>query len=193
MQCILLRCGLIMKWRLCMKTMLFAAVFVLYAVAAHADSFDKLIGYDCDPDQDAVILSYTGAYNETGRKMKVKKGPRRWDPWTLVVKDKKNKHYIRTSKTVGGECRLSDGLYRITIGPLPGNANLQGKCGGFMSAWAMVKRGDDTVLPRHEFEIGDCHMTGPVTTKITIKASDGPPAVEKVPWEDFYRSGDAQK
>ncbi len=170
-----------------MKPIFITAAFVLFAAAAHADSFDKRVGYDCDPDQDAVILSYAVAYSEAGRNMVKNEEPRRWDPWTLVVEDQKNKHFIRSHKTVGGQCRLSDGLYRITIGPLPGNANLQGRCGGFMSAWAVVQRGDEIVLPRHEFEIGDCHMTEPVTKKITIKAGGGPVLFEKVPWEDFYR------
>ena len=175
-----------------MKLILIIVVFVLFVPTVHADYFYKRVGYECDTKNDAVILSYAGASNEAGRKMMKKKGPRQWEPWSLVVKDKKKRDYIGSHKTVHGQCTLSDGVYTITIGPLPGNANLQGKCGGFMSAWAEVKRDADAVLPRHEFEFGDCHVTMPVTTKIVIKAGGGAPVIHKVSWEDFYPPNNAR-
>ncbi len=168
-----------------MKRVLIALPLLLLVSTARADDFYKRVGYDCDIQNDAVILTYAGASKEAGKKM-MKKSPKQWDPWSLVVKDKKNKDFIGSHKTVYGQCTLSDGVYRITIGPLPGNANLQGKCGGFMSAWAEVKRGDDEILPRHEFEFGDCHVTKPVTTKITIKAGGGAPGIDQVSWDAFY-------
>jgi hypothetical protein len=169
-----------------MKWLLAIAMIVLSASTAYADFFYKLVGYECDEKADAVILTYAGALNEAGKEMMKNKGPRQWDPWKLIVRDKKNRNYIGSQKTVGGQCKLSDGIYDITIGPLPGNANLQGKCGGFMSAWAEVKRGSDVVLPRHAFEFGDCHVAEPVTTKIVIEAGKAP-VIKKVPWDEFYR------
>lgn len=167
-------------------TLLLAAIAVLWAATARADFFYKLVGYECDEKADAVILTYKGGLNEAGKAMMKAKGPREWDPWKLIIRDKKNRNLIASHKTVGGQCRLSDGVYDVAIAPLPGNANLQGKCGGFMSAWAEVKRDGKTVLPRHEFEFGDCHMAEPVTTRITIQAGDKEPVIEKVPWDDFY-------
>lgn len=169
-----------------MKWLIAIAVIVLSASTAHADFFYKLVGYECDEKADAVILTYEGALNEAGKELMKNKGPRQWDPWKLIVRDKEKRNWIGSRKTVGGRCELSDGTYEIDIGPLPGNDNLQGKCGGFMSAWAEVRRGSEIVLPRHMFEFGDCHVAEPVTTKILIEAGKKP-VVQKVPWDEFYR------
>ena len=168
-----------------MKGVLVIAAILVSTSTAYADFFYKLVGYECDRDANAVILSYVGAHNEAGKKMMKNKGPRQWDPWSFI--EKKKGSYIDSLKTVHGQCELTDGAYEITIGALPGNANLQGICGGFMSAWAEVRRGSETVLPRHAFEFGDCHSPQPVTTKIVIEAGGKEPVIQKVPWDDFYR------
>lgn len=172
------------------KTLLLAVVAVLSATSARADFFYKLVGYQCDEKADVLVLTYRGGLNEAGKTMMKNKGPREWDPWKLIIKGKKNRNLIASHKTVRGQCKLSDGLYDIAIGPLPGNANLQGMCGGFMSARAEVKRDSKIILPRHDFEFGDCHVTQPVTTKITIQAGSKEPVIEKIPWDDFYKATD---
>jgi hypothetical protein len=171
-----------------MKTMLVVSMIVLSTTSAHADFFYKLVGYECDQQANAVVLTYSGALDEEGKNMVRNKGPRQWDPWSLMVKDKKNENYIGSLKTVHGQCTLADGIYEITIGALPGNGNLQGMCGGFMSAWAEVRRDSRIVLPRHAFEYGDCHVSQPVTSKIIIEAGGKEPIITKVPWGDFYKS-----
>ncbi len=113
-----------------MRLLVPIVVILLSTTTAHADFFYKLVGYECDEKANAVILTYTGARNGAGKKMMKNKGPQQWDPWSLIVKDKKNRNYIGSHKTVNSQCKLSDGIYEITIGPLPGNANLQGMCGG---------------------------------------------------------------
>jgi hypothetical protein len=170
-----------------MKYLLVIAAIVLSTTSAHADFFYKLVGYECDENANAVILTYDGALNEDGKKMMKNKSPRQWDPWSLIVKDKKNRNYIGSLKTVYGQCKLSDGIYEITIGALPGNGNLQGKCGGFMSAWAEVRRDSEIALPRHAFEYGDCHVAQPITMKIIIEAGSKEPVIKKVSWDDFYK------
>lgn len=171
-----------------MKIALALCMFVVSTTPAHADFFHKLVGYECDTKANSVILTYAGAYNEAARKMIKNKGSRKWDPWALIVTDKKNKNHIGSLKTVHGQCRLRDGIYTITFGALPGNANLQGKCGGFVSAWAEVRRDSAIVLPRHAFEYGDCHVTQPVTTKIVIEVGGKEPVITTVPWDRFYES-----
>jgi hypothetical protein len=161
-------------------------VILLSAAPARADFFYKLVGYQCDPKADAVILTYAGALNEAGRKMTKQKGPRQWDPWSLVVKTKDG-NSVQSEKPIHGQCHLRDGVYDITIGPQPGNANLQGMCGGFITAWAEVRRGADIVLPRLTFEPGDCHAAGPVTTRIVIEAGGKAPVVTMVAFEDFVK------
>jgi hypothetical protein len=169
-----------------MKYVLAVVIILLSAAPARADFFYKLVGYQCDPKADTLILTYTGALNEAGRKMVKQKGPRQWDPWSLIVKTKDG-NSVLSEKTVNGQCTLSDGLYDIAIGPQPGNANLQGMCGGFMTAWAEVKRGAETILGRQTFEFGDCHASEPITTKIVIRAGGKAPVVTKVPPDEFVR------
>lgn len=169
-----------MKWALAI------VIIVLSTTSVYADFFYKLVGYECDQKENVVILNYVGAPNEAGKKMMKNKGPRQWDPWALVDK-MKDRNHIGTLKTVHGQCELEDGIYDITIGALPGNSNLQGKCGAFMSAWAEVRRNSEIVLPRHEFEFGDCHITQPITVKIIVEAGGKAPVVMRVPWDDFYK------
>jgi hypothetical protein len=160
-------------------------IIALWAGPAHADFFYKLVGYECNEKTNSVILIYNGALNETGLRMIKNKGPRQWDPWKLIVKSKDG-NFVRSHKTIHAQCKLSDGTYGITIGPLPGNGSLQGMCGGFMTAWAEVRRGTEMILPRHSFEYGDCNTSQPVTTKIIIESGSKKPVIEKMSWDDFY-------
>lgn len=171
-----------------MKQLLALAVILilLSAAPARADFVYKLVGYECDAKAGAIVLTYSGALNEAGKKMMKQKGPRQWDPWSLIVKTKDG-NAVLSQKTVHGQCQLPDGIYDITIGPEPGNANLQGMCGGFITAWAEVKRGAEIILRRQTFEYGDCHAAEPVTTKIVIEAGGKKPVVTKVPFDEFVK------
>lgn len=170
-----------------MKSLLVIGTLLLSVAPARADGFYKLVGYVCDAKANALILTYAGGLNEAGKKLMKNKGPRQWDPWSLI-ETTVDKSSIDSTKTVHGECRLEDGFYEIMLGPLPGNFNLQGMCGGFMSAWAEVRRGSVVVLPRHKFEFPDCHSSSnPITVRIRIEAGGGKPVIETVSWEAFYK------
>jgi hypothetical protein len=167
-----------------MKRMLVLIVFVISAVPVYADWLHKLVGYDCDEIRDAIILTYRGAYNEAGEAMMANKGPHEWDPWSLVAKMKDDDH-IDSLKTAEGECRLSDGVYKITIGPTPGNFNIQGICGGWMTAWAEVRRGSELILPHYDFEDDCLSMKASVTTEVVIKAGNKRPIIKTVSGNEF--------
>lgn len=112
-----------------MKHILVVAVILLSVASARADFLYKLVGYECDAEANAVILTYRGALNEAGEKMMHDKGPQQWDPWSLIVTTEDG-NWVESQNIVRGQCRLQDGVYDITIGPEPGNANLQGRCAG---------------------------------------------------------------
>lgn len=157
----------------------------LWVAPAQADWFHKLVGYQCDQDSGQVVVRYVGAYNEAGEDMINRKGQQEWDPWSLITM--KDDDHIGDLKTVEGTCQLQDGLYRITIGPEPGNFNIQGRCGAHISAWVEIQRGAEVVLPRYIFE-GDCHdMDSPITTEIIVKVRSERPLITEVPWDDFYQ------
>ena len=170
-----------------LKILFVIGALMLSTASAYADGFYKLVGYTCDAKANAVIITYAAALGEAGKKMTKNKNPRQWDPWSLI-ETTKDKNSIRLTRPVHGQCKLEDGIYSIKLGPLPGNANLQGMCGGHMAAWAEVRRGSDVVLPRHDLESGDCHYSGlPVTVKIVIEAGGKKPVIQTVPWKVFYK------
>ncbi len=52
-----------------MRILVASAIFVLLNTSAHADSFYKLIVYECDKTSNTIIISYRGAYNTAGEIM----------------------------------------------------------------------------------------------------------------------------
>lgn len=162
-------------------------LLLLSPLAAHADWLHKLIGYKCDPKRGALVLFYTAAYDEAGEEMIKNKTSTQWDPWSLIVTEERDTHmYVITTKTAKGQCKLRDGIYKITIGPIPGNHNLESRCGSYMSAWAEVRQGEKIVLPAYQFD-PPCFDDGPITTEIVIRAGSNKPIVKKVTPLEFYQ------
>ena len=162
-----------------------ALLLFIASMSLHADNFYVLVGYTCDNKNDQLLLTYDGAYNEDGEAMLKNKRKTQWDPWTLVTI--KDDDYIGHLKTVHGKCRLSDGTYDIVISPSPGNFNVQGRCGAWMTAGAIVKKGKRTIYSISRFD-SDCHdMDSPITTKVTIRVGHAEPEVSTIKWENFYK------
>jgi hypothetical protein len=168
-----------------MKFLIMIGALLFFVTPVTAQSY-KLVGYQCDAKERAVIITYIGGLTKAGQGTMKKKEPNQWDPWSLVVLTKDG-NSIDSTKPVHGQCKWEDGIYGITLGPLPGNGNLQGMCGGHMGAWAEVKRDSELVLPRYPLESGDCFNTEPVTAKIVIRVGSNKPVITKVSHEDFYR------
>ena len=164
------------------------AIFVLLAGAAfpaHADWFYRFVGYTCDRAGDRLVIHYRGAYNEAGEAMREAKGHSEWEPDDFIASMKDEDHIGRL-RTVSRDCRLKHGHYRIRLGATPGNYNIQGRCGGVVTAWVEVRRGAERVLPRHELE-GDCHdSAAPVTTQIEFVEGKAP-AFRTVTPDEFMR------
>jgi hypothetical protein len=145
-----------------------ALVLCLSAASVRADAFFKLVGYECDQRSDRLVLTYGAAANGAGQSMLEAKTGTQWDPWTLV--QMRDEDHIASTATVRATCRLSAGTYSIALGPVPGNMNIQHRCGAWISAWAEVRLGKKTVLPHTDFEtgVGCSYMDGEITTRIEI-------------------------
>ena len=154
---------------------------------AHADVFYVLAGYTCDTRNDRVLLTYDGAYNEAGKALVAGKTKTQWEPWSLITMANDDDH-IKSVKTVRGNCRLSDGIYQVAINASPGNFNIQGRCGAWITAGATVKKRNRTIYSISRFE-KDCQdMDSPVTTRVIIQAGKpAPPEVRTVKWDEFYK------
>lgn len=114
---------------------------VLEATNAVADAFYVAVRFECDRKNDFVAVHYLGAYNEQGEALIASLDENGMEPWKLVevTGDK-----IIKQNTVTKECTLSDGTYKVEIGPAPGNSNIQGRCGAEMSAWAEVSKASES-------------------------------------------------
>lgn len=153
------------------------AVSCLYFIAGSLQAAPEyvLAGYECDKANDQLILTYDPAADESD--VSTKKATQ-WEPWTLVVA--KDEDHIGSLKTVRRKCRLSDGTYEISITPSPGNFNVQGRCGAWITAGAKVTKGTKLIYRIDRFE-NDCHdYKNPITTKVVIKPRNHPPQVQTI-------------
>lgn len=167
-----------------MKTTI-ALLLCLLATSARADAFFKLVGYECDKQSDRLVLTYGAAANGAGQSMLEAKTNNQWDPWTLIqMRDEDN---IASTTTVQATCKLSDGVYSIALGPVPGNMNTQGRCGAWVSAWAEVRRGKKIIYPRTDFEsgVGCFYTNGEITTRVEIAPRRASHKITRFPAEQL--------
>jgi hypothetical protein len=162
-----------------------ALMLLLLTLPAAADSFYTLVGYQCDRRADTLTITYDGAYNEAGKMMLDSKLATQWDPWRLV--SMRDDNHIGKVKTIRRTCRLSDGVYKISLWAVPGNSNIQGRCGAHMSAGAEVTRAKRVLTRVPSFE-SDCHdLESPVITRINIRARAQKGIEASVPYKEFYK------
>lgn len=159
-----------------------AIILASIAFSVHADEFYVALQVECSKTGDYVAVNYLGAYNEEGKAMVQRLGEDGIDPWKLVVIAD---DHISEMKTLTKQCSLSDGIYIVDIGPLPGNGNIQGRCGAQMSAWMRIHK-DDTPLLRTGFE-GDCFADYPVTTRVLWRAGAEKAEITEVAHDEFYK------
>jgi hypothetical protein len=143
-------------------------ILCLLATSARADAFFKLVGYRCDPASDRLVLTYDAAANGAGQTMLEAKTGTQWDPWSLTRAS--DEDHIGSTSTVRASCKLSAGTYSVELGPIPGNTNIQRRCGAWISAWAEVRLGDQVIFPRTNFEsgVGCSFDSGEITTRVEI-------------------------
>jgi hypothetical protein len=163
---------------------LISLLLILGSTQARADSFYVLVGFVCDRKADELRITYDGAYNEEGEAMLAGRSKTQWDPWQLVVA--KYDDHIDSLKTVHARCQLSDGAYKIELKPAPGNFNIQGRCGAWMTAGAKVTKNGRAIYSIDRFD-NDCHDTeSPIVTRVKIRPKKEPVLVT-VKWDEFYK------
>jgi len=166
-----------------------AALLVL-PTAAVADEFDKVIRYTCDPKADMVTIDYSGSFAvdknraKPDQKRSIKDA---WDPWSLVILDE-SRDFVKGIQKIERRCSLSDGRYDVTIAPMPGNSNLNGNCGAWVSATVRVARSGKDVL-NAQFEKSCNDFDSPVITRIRVRAGAAPPEKTEISPKEFYRYG----
>jgi hypothetical protein len=82
------------------------------------------------------------------------------------------------------ECRLGNDLLDVALSPVPGNANLQGSCGGELGGMLDVSRDGVAVVDDFEFEPGECHSREAYTWKFVLEAGARDYRVERRAYDD---------
>ncbi|GAB3252643.1 hypothetical protein [Chitinimonas naiadis] len=162
---------------------LIAFSLLLACTSAQAATPYKLVGYKCDRALDELVLSYYLSPDppkaDTGNPSEGA-----WDPWSLVTA--KDNTHIGDLQTVERQCRLSDGLYQVVVGPEPGNYDKKARCGDWMTAWSKISQGARVISEPRSFETGCQATNGQVVTRLVIKGGNKKPVVKTVPYEKFY-------
>jgi len=151
---------------------------------AIADYSGTIISYICDIANDQIVIEYRGGVNEAFDDLEAHKGPNAWYPWKLVTVDKKQQSIIKIRK-IFKTCKLSDGKYKVTIRPEPGNWNIQGQLGAAMSAGVEISKNGKQIIQRTMEDL--LHPDAPVVSKIVVKAKYAQPTIIEVKWKDFYK------
>lgn len=169
-----------------MSKLLQLVCLLAISTAAHADWFSTLVRYECNRQKDLLTVSYVGAANEEGQSLIATKGTNDWDPWTLVKLDR-NGEWVKKRMKVLKSCRLSDGVYKVAIGPSPGNDNIVGRCGAHMSAWVEIRKGPKVVFAGG-FDEADCfELDAEILIGVTLQAGGSSPRESKVKRSEFYK------
>lgn len=167
--------------RLCVLTL--PLLLMGIAGAASADEFHVVLRYSCEPANDSLQLEYDGAYNEAGKRLLENGGSNDWDisKWNVAFNEARDfVHMTAVQRT----CHLSDGDYSIEAGRVPGNYDVQGRCGAWSTAWVRICK-NETQLAFIHFE-SDCLMAEPIVKTIKVRAR-GHSEITKVPPDEFYK------
>lgn len=148
--------------------LLMASLFLLISLwlfngTATADEIVNYVKVECDAESDLIKIEYDQ------EERIIPKPPNLINPDDLVEYTEDEK--FSGMKTAIKSCKLSDGLYNVTIGPRPDNTNPQGQCGAYISAWAEISHNSSKWGP-YEFEDLECNSNNLVIEKIIVHGAN---------------------
>lgn len=154
-----------------MKTLISILLLLASSMCARADD-EWWVGIKCNATTDRLIIYYfvPAPLDEQGSMPK--KSLNEWSVADLVS-------VIDEQYEIGGvtrTCKLSHGLYTVSIVPDPDNPNINGECGAVVSFVVDIRRGDVSVLTRHRLNSRRCNRPdGVTTTRIVIDGKSPQP------------------
>ena len=134
-------------------------------------------GFQCDPANDVLLLTYDGAYDLAGQNLVRDMKPDHWDLWTLYY----------SGKSIQKRCSLSDGDYELTL-----SLYNTGSCYDCYGFWAKVTNGGKLVFNEglHGFEGPPAQI---VITRAVIKSHNAQPELTRRSWDDFVEQSRLDK
>ena len=148
-------------------------LLLLVSILLYSDSIYKFVKYKKNISEDEFIISYISAYNKEGREMIKNIDKNSWYLRDLIKWN--DKGFVVDKTKIVKECVLSDGKYKIEIMPVPGNRNVNARCGAWLTAKVTVYK-DDKLIFTKRFEV-DCHSIEGRIRQIKIKANFEQPEI----------------
>lgn len=144
------------------------------AAGARADMGVPVVAYGCDKQHDTLTLNFHWIFEGNHDFDAALKAGNAWDVTRLIEMgtDEQGQDIRKTARSVERECRLSDGSYRVRIGPSYLSIHMRGFCGGAVTATAQVTRGGTIIYPDTPFQ--DCVHSTPTITAVVIKPGQAP-------------------
>ena len=161
-------------------------VIVLAAspLAAHADTFERLVGYRCDARAGELMVTYRGAWNDEGKALLATKTDTEWDPANLV-RTIDDDHY-GPSAVVEARCVLHETAYRIRLGANPQAGSMDRQCGMEIGGWFEVSARPDSPVFHHDFT-RLCEFRARVVTRLVFRPGVAEPTSTSVASEEFFK------
>lgn len=98
--------------------------------------YAEVVKYNCDQENSVITVQYRNIEYENATELNKILGNNAWKLFSLV-KSKDGQHADGVS-IIQRTCHLEGGNYEVSIGPVLGNTNIQGKCGGEISAYVEI-------------------------------------------------------
>lgn len=132
---------------------------------------DSLVGMECHWKNQTLDIGAFDSSNPPTRRMDL------WAAWDLVEYNEKT-GMIKKTLSVERLCKLGADTYKVRFTGAPGNANIQGRCGAFVSARATVWKNGRKLFDE---ELEDCMGEPPAIASVRFTAGSDTPIVTRVP------------
>jgi len=121
-------------------------------------------------------IGYFSAYNLPTKSMEL------WDTFDLK-KNKKDSDYVESVYEIIRICDIGKDQYIVKIRPVPGNWNLNGRCGARTYGGASIMKNDVLIFDEN-FE--ECESEK-IISKVRISTDQNDPVITKLDHKEFYK------
>jgi hypothetical protein len=151
----------------------FAADIPQYDRSRGASDDTNVIGIECNQKTRSLEIGYFTAYNLPSRKLDL------WDTFDLKTNTKDGGH-VESVHELTRECKIGEDQYTVKIRAVPGNWNLNGRCGGRTYGGATLLKNGVKIF---DGNFQECESME-IVTKVVISAGRDVPLVVKETYKD---------
>lgn len=130
----------------------------------------SLVGMECHWKNQTLEIGQFDSSHPPARRMDL------WAAWDLVEFDQKT-GMLKKTLSVERSCKLGAVTYKVRFTGAPGNANIQGRCGAFVSARATVWKNGRKLFDE---ELEECMGEQPAIATVRFTPASDTPVVTRV-------------